>query len=199
MSQFSQLIKIVFSPRSFKKLFIYGILILLIYFLRDFLGMFLLTFIFGYLFLTLAVFLKEKMDMAIDYVGKYSTKVQMLKKVSKINIFLVGIYLTFIAVIIFSIGNILPKISKELTELAQSIPFLRSYFESIVEYLQMFKEGYSEIGVSVATFLENEDYQIFLGVFDKIKNISFFVLQGLGAFILSFIFVIDRHNIFSYL
>jgi len=60
MGGFTKMMKLIFNKRGFQKIGAYVLLILFIYIFKDFLGIFLLTFIFAYLFFSMAKFIKEK-------------------------------------------------------------------------------------------------------------------------------------------
>ena len=92
MNQFRQFIELFLNKKFFKKLVAYAILVLVIFVLKDFIGIFLLTFIFGYLAYSCGCFLFMQLQ-------KYALKYDFLKPVEKVlslNIIILLEYILFI-------------------------------------------------------------------------------------------------------
>jgi predicted PurR-regulated permease PerM len=62
MRKIKDFLSLLFTKKFIYKIVAYGILILFFILFKDFLGIFFLTFIFAYLFLNTAEFLKVKLD-----------------------------------------------------------------------------------------------------------------------------------------
>ena len=199
MPHFKQILNIILTRQFFKKLIAYSILLFFIYFFRDFLGIFLLTFIFAYLFLSLSRFLKFKLDLFISNHEQNYPKVSLLKTISKVNLFVVFVYLFFVWVITFVLSDLIPKLTIELWELSTSIPFLSNYFQNVAEYLQIVREWYTEIGWTVEEIIVDDNYDLIFSIFEQLKSVSLVFLQVVLALVMSFIFVIDRDNFYGYL
>ena len=164
MLNFHRFLDIFLTKTFFKKIFAYSLLILFIYFFRDFWGIFLLTFIFAYLFLSLSKFFKNKLDIFINKHKRNFPKLVSIKKFYGVNLFIILIYTIFIWIIIFVISDLLPKLTTELWELGQNIPFLNKYFQDIAGYLQILREGYTEIWWTVEKVIAEDNYALLLEV-----------------------------------
>ncbi len=107
-----KLLKLIFNKKALKKMIAYGLLAVFIYIFKDFLGIFLLTFIFAYLFFSVACFIQEKIKL-------YSQKISWLKFFKKIPLWIIVLleYLIFIWIIIYFVSNIIPTIKTEITSI----------------------------------------------------------------------------------
>ena len=195
MTQFRQFIELFLNRKFFKKLFAYTLLVLFIFILKDFVWIFLLTFIFWYLAYSAGCYLHAHLQ-------SYATKYSFLKPVEKIlslNIIVFIEYIIFVGVIIFVLSDLLPKLTYELAELSRSMPFLSSYLETIQEYLELIRQWYTEIGGTFEELIISDDYFVFFDIFDRLKIAGAIFLKWLLALILSFIFIMDRDKLAEYL
>jgi hypothetical protein len=96
MDRFKNFLNLLFTKKFISKFIAYLLLVVAFYLFRDFLGIFLLTFIFAYLFLTLAEFIKIKLDLFWDNHCTVSKRRKFLKKIFPLNFILVVIYIIFI-------------------------------------------------------------------------------------------------------
>ena len=204
MTQFKQILNVILTGEFFKNVTAYIIFIFFMYFFRDFLGIVLLIFIFAYLFLSLSKFLKSRLDLLISNHEQNYPKISLLKNISKINFFIVLVYIIFVWIIIFTLSDLLPKLTVELWGLANNIPFLSHYFQNIAEYLKIVREWYTEIwGTFEAIIVEDniveDNYEIILNIVDKLKSVSLVFLQVILALFMSFLFIMDRNNLYKYL
>ncbi len=191
MTQVKQFISLFLNKKFYRKTIAYGLLVLLVFVMKDFIGIFLAAFVFGYLAYSGATFIYSKLH-------QYS----FLKPVSKIlsfNIIVFLEYLLFIAIIALMLTNIFPKLIYELAELSRSMPFLSDYIETVREYLELVRNGYTEIGATFEELIISEDYTVFFDIFDSIKSAGAVFFKWLLALILSFIFIVDRQKLDNYL
>ena len=199
MQKFKQFLNLLFTKKFVSKFVAYLILIIAFYAFSDFLGIFLLTFIFWYLFLTLAEFLKEKVDL---FLSKYCTipKTQkFLKKIFWLNFIIISIYVIFIWIIIFIVSDMVPKLINELSELPKNIPFLAEPVTSVTNQLVEIKNFNAEIWGSISQIVSNQDIDVVLDILSRLKTASFMFLQVMLSIILSFVFLLDRFRLKSYL
>jgi len=66
------------------------------YLFKEFLGIFLLTFVFSYLFLTSSEFLKLKLDIFLSFNIKDKKKLKLLENFCGLNLIITILYLLFI-------------------------------------------------------------------------------------------------------
>ncbi len=120
---FKTLLPLIFSAKFFEKIFAFTLIVAVGYFLRDFLALFLITFIFAYLFLSAGEVLAKKLhDWGLH--GNKSKAKQIAAKYGTTNMVVTGLYILFVVVIILIFVNILPKIGNEINHLATNAPRL---------------------------------------------------------------------------
>ena len=199
MIKVKQIISILFTKKFISKFIAYAILIIAFYVFSDFLGIFLLTFIFWYLFLTLAEFIKEKLDIFLKNHCKRPKIHKFLKKLFWLNFLIVSIYLVFIWIIIFIVSDMVPKLINELSELPKNIPFLAEPVASVTNQLVEIKNFNAEIWGSISQIVSNQDVEVVLDILGKLKSASFLFLEIMISIILSFVFLVDRFRLKKYL
>jgi len=182
-----------------QKLVAYLLLILAFYLFRDFLWVFFLTFVFSYLFLTLWKFLKEKFDNFIEKIFREKKIILFVKKFFWLNIIIIFEYLIFFWILIFTLSDLLPKITKELTDLSRNLPFLSEQVSAVTSKLEEIRRLNTEIGWSITQVFSSNDYEILLKVWERLKTAWFIFLQVFISLILSYIFIIDKDKLKKYL
>ena len=198
MGQIKQFLSFVFTKKFFKKLFAYTLLITFIYLFSDFAFIFFLTFIFAYLFYSLAKIIKAKLDLFVDNsCRKYN--VLFLKKVIWLNLIIIIEYIIFIVIIVMVLSWILPKLITELSEIAKNMPFFTDQVREVTQTLEEIKQDYSEIWWTITQVISSKDYEVLLGVIDKLKNAWIVFLQIILSLVLSLVFLIDRKKLNKYL
>ncbi len=190
-----------FNKKIIKKLIAYLILILVIYLLQDFLGLFLLSFIFWYLAVSLATFLKSKSDL---FVWKYCNPTQKRTKILKnflwMKFFIIIEYILFIAIIFLLTTKLIPNIIVELGNLSSQIPELKDYKDEISKNFS----NYEQISASFSEMLKNNDLfseknlEILQDILWKIKDAWWIIIKIFLALILSFAFIIDLEKLKVY-
>ncbi len=192
-----------FNKKITKKLLAYSLLIIFFYILRDFLWLFLLTFIFWYLALSLWEFFKENTDFFISRTFSDRKTRKILKTIFSIKFFVIIEYIWFIILILILFTKLIPNIIQELYEIAKSIPDLKIYIDNINDKLNDFKQ-IKEIWWSFSKILNNSDIfseknlEILKSVFEQIKTASWILIKIFLALVLSFIFIIDINKVKSY-
>ena len=231
MGGFKKISSILFTKKAFKKAIAYGLLILCLYIFKDFLGIFLLTFIFSYLFFSLACFFQKKMK-------DYSKKNKKFSFLSIIPLWIIVLleYLVFIGIIIYLVSNIIPTIKTEVTsivdefsiiseeevfwekywiideELAQKYWRPESGSKKIIRWVNDFKSSIlqklilidPEDNLKLTEYIENFWKDIDIKAFSwwVVTNLSVLgnsILKILLALVLSFIFIVDRKKLWTYL
>ncbi len=187
------------TEKFFKKVTAYGLLILLFYVFKDFLGIFFLIFIFSYLFLTFGEFLKEKADLLVEKLFQSKKKRTIWKQLFCLNTIILLEYLIFVWIIIFTLSDLLPKLIWELSELPKTMPFIADQLHVITSELNELKKFNSEIWGTISDVVVTQDYDVLFDILKKLKSASIILLQILWALILSFVFIIDRQKVKKYL
>lgn len=199
MTSFKNIFSVILTKKIFKKFIAYFLLILFIYLFNGFLWIFLLTFIFAFLFFSLGKFLDKKLKKYVDKNKKYDKKIKVLNKIFNLNVIIIIEYIVFISIFIFVVSDMLPKLTSELSQLANNIPFFREQIIWVREKLELVRNNYDELWWTFSEFLNSKDYQVILQVINRLKEAWFVFLQILLSLILSFVFIIDRKKLWNYL
>jgi predicted PurR-regulated permease PerM len=96
MIKIKQFIELLFTKKFISKFVAYSLLIAVFYSFSDFLGIFLLTFIFAYLFLSVAEFLKLKIDSLLSNNCKSKKIKKLITNFLSINFLIILEYIIFI-------------------------------------------------------------------------------------------------------
>lgn len=194
MTELNNFFSFFLTKKAIKKIIAYIVLILFIYIFKDFVPMFFGIFVFSYLFYALAKFIQEKW-IALAMKNK---NFKFLKKIS-LSVIIALEYLIFIFIITMIISWMLPKLIIELKDLAQTIPLLNTKLNQVTSFLEELKNINLEIWTTLNTVISSKDYQLLLNIFNQVKIFSLAFLQIILAFVLSFVFVIDRKKLGKYL
>lgn len=191
------LLPLIFSQAFFKKIFAIVCLVTLFYVFRGFLGLFLITFIFAYLSLEVAEFLRAKI---IFQKGKKPNKFwKFFEKYLSTNILVTIIYILFILMVIWLFASILPQIIKEIEIFIKKIPEMTRQMEGL---LQSF-ESTSGIHLGSQNLVNNLtkkfDFQTTgQELLKYLQNTSGALLQFFLGIVMSYIFVLDRNDVFGF-
>ena len=192
------------NKKIIKKLIAYIILILAIFLLKDFLWLFLLTFIFWYLAVSLATFLKSKSDLLISrYCNPKQRRFNILKKFFSKKFFIIIEYIFFIGIIFLLATKLIPNVITELITITKNIPELKIYIEEINESLWQFWK-IEEIGGSFKEIIsDNEIFteknlDILKNIFEQLKTAGWVIVKIFISLILSFAFIIDLDKLKTY-
>jgi len=201
MTRLNALLSFIFTRTFYHKAFAYGLLILILYIFKDFALLFLLTFIFAYLFYSSAKFIKSNLYTILEKRIKDKQKLKKIKKFLSTNLIIILEYILFIMLIIWVISNAVPKIQNELTWLSQTIPVLNDKIENIKSILWDINKNYSEIDSTVQSALnsENINYDVIFKIIEKLKSAGSIIFQFIFSLILSFVFLLDRKKLKTYL
>lgn len=200
MIHIKQFIALFLNRKFFKKLFAYLLLIVFIIVLQDFIGIFFLTFIFAYLAYSGAQYLYQKLQSCSNKHPVF----RFLAKYSSVNIIICLEYALSIAMIVFILHDILPQLLNEVRILSQSeffanMPFLRDSLLTIQDYLEIVRDGYSELGGAFEQLLVSQDYLFFESIFENLKTVGVIFLKWILSLVLSFVFIMDRERLDGYL
>ena len=193
------ILKIVLNKLFWKKFFAYAFLILILYFLKDFYLLFLAIFLVAYLFSSFAQYLHLLIWKFLDkFVKKEKTRNVILKIFTK-NVLITLIYIVFIFVITLGIYNILPRIIQELIGLSSTFPATPWWIKDIIGSLTEFSNINNIIIENMDTIMQEKNISIIYNIIDRVKGIGFFLLKGVLAVILSYLFIMDRRKLRKYL
>jgi len=201
MKKLETLISFIFTRKFYHKLIAYWLLILVLYIFKDFALLFFLTFIFAYLFYSGAIFIKNKLDLFLNKFCRKYNKLEFLKKLFSLNFIIVFEYIVFLIVIITIVSSAIPKLQNELTWLSHTIPALWDQIENVKVMLSDINKNYSEIDSTLQNAFNNENinYEVIFTIFEKLKSAGSIILKFIFALILSFVFLLDRNKLQSYL
>jgi predicted PurR-regulated permease PerM len=199
MRKFRNFIDLLFTKKFISKFIAYFLLVAVFYLFKDFLWIFLLTFIFAYLFLALAEFMKAKINLFLWKYFKHWKVNKFLKKFISLNLLIVIIYILFIWMIVFLISDLIPTLINELSELPKNLPFLAEPISSVTNKLVEIKNFNAEIGWTFSEVITNKDIEVVIDILWRLKTASFIFLQIILSLLLSFVFLLDRFRLNKYL
>ena len=220
MKILKKITSIFLTKIALKKLIAYTLLLLFLYVFKDFLGIFLLTFIFSYLFYSIGKFLVHQIEL-LQY------KLTGKKRKIPFWIIIFAEYIVFIGAIVYIISNVVPSFQNEITSIEKEIDSI-SLINSVSEWHKNMWVGskaikiinaVNELKTQLLSKLILIDPQNNLWIIDKIEDfwneikwkeiienilwklwkIGTGILRFLLALILSFIFIIDRKQMWEYL
>ncbi len=196
---FRQTLRIIFSKHILQKLIAFFLFIVAIYLLRDFLPLFLVTFIFAYLFIEVAKFLSSKIQHSADNNLSEAQATQVKKWTSPV-ILVTVLYIVFIMTVSIIITTIFPRIIHELERLIVNLP---SMLAQVQQQLEQFE---SSIGIYMGSkeLFENalETYSlqdIGKTVLNSLHDTGGILLKFMIGVILSYIYIIDRNSVSGFL
>ena len=201
MGKIKEFISLLFTKKFISKSIAYSLLILLFVLFKDFLWIFFLTFVFAYLFLNTAEFIKLKLDNRLLLHCSNTKRSKMIRKFFWLNFIITSLYLVFIWIIVFILSNIIPQLTWEL----QSV-------EKIIWGANSIKDNLQEITLSLDTQYNinlNTHLQEFYGNVDLgaiVNNVTGYLkwagkwfIYVILSLILSFVFILDRKRLQKYL
>ena len=201
MKKLNTLFSFLFTRKVYHKAIAYGLLILFLYLFKDLALLFFLTFIFAYLFYSMAKFLKWKIDFLLDKFCQKHKRLKFLKRVISTNLIIIIEYWLFFIILIAIISSAIPKIQNELTWIANTIPALWEQIDNVKNMLSDINKNYTEIDSTLKSALnsENLNYDVIFSIFEKLKSAWNIILQFIFALILSLVFLLDRKKLKKYL
>ncbi len=196
---FNSLLPYIFSRVFFQKISAFFILIIIGYFLKDFLALFLITFIFAYLFLEMGTTLAKKIHDWWLHGHKTRTR-RLAAEYATTNIVVTFLYLFFILVLGFLFVSIIPKIGIEIEKLATSAPKLADAWRDLIMRMETnigldlwVEDMFSDI---ISTTNIESMWQTAL---IYIRDAGAILLKFLMGLLLSYIFIIERWKIMHFL
>ena len=187
----------VFTLKFFQKLLAYWLLITFIYLFSDFAFFFFLTFIFAYLFFSLAKSLKLKLTGFVNSKCRTKRK-ELYKKFLKVNTIIIIEYIIFIILIVLLLVSILPQISREVTELAAKTTDLSSW---LTKYFaeSNFDVWFAEKTIDYVNVEVSKLSDHIPELLKQIRNASLVFMQIILALVLSLVILLDRNKLWNYL
>ena len=184
-------IKYVLSSEIFwKKIIAYGLLAILFFWLKDFWFIFLLTFLFAWLFYSLAKYIHNFL------LSKISPKFQ---KLISINLIVSILYVWFILATIYFISNLIPLLINELSNLSKHIPIISDYINQVTHSLRQVQQAKEIVWTDINKLINEKNMEIIINIVNHIKHFWWEIFKVILAFVLSYFFIIDRKRLHKYL
>ena len=182
---------VLVSDIFWKKIIAYGLLVWILYWLKDFWLIFLLTFLFAWLFFSLAKSIYKFLQKKI--------KNERILKFLNINFIVSILYLLFIFWIIYFISNLVPLLISELTNLSKHIPIISDYINQITQNLKQVQHAKEVVWTDINKLMNEKNMEIIINIINHIKHFWWEIFKVILAFILSYFFIIDRKRLHKYL
>ncbi len=201
MAKIKEFLSLLFTKKFIYKFIAYWLLILLFILFRDFLGVFFLTFIFSYLFLNTAEFIKVKLDNKLLWYCISDKRVKVLKNFFWLNFIITFLYLIFIWIIIFILSNIIPQLTWELQSVEKVISGANSIRDNVQEIVVGLDTQYNiNLNTHLQEFYSNVDlWAIVNNLTNYLKWAWKWFIYVVFSLILSYVFILDRKRLHKYL
>jgi predicted PurR-regulated permease PerM len=201
MGKIKEFLSLVFTKKFLYKVIAYWILILLFILFKDFLWLFFLTFIFSYLFINTAEFLKNKLDKLLFLYCSNKQREKSIKKFLWLNIIITFLYIIFIWIIIFIISSIIPKLTWEIQSVEKIIWWANNIKESLQSTIINIDSQYNlNLNNHLQEFYKNVDLS---SIVNKATLYLKWAWKGfiylIFSLILSYVFILDRKKLHIYL
>ncbi len=194
-----KLIPLIFSNTFFEKITAFWLLILIGYVLTDFLILFFITFLFAYLFLETWSWLTGIIHNWWIY-NKKNKAAEIALRYNNTNIVVTILYILFIAIIIILFVNITPQIIREMWQFIANAPRIAGQVQTFVNEIQWILQ--IDIGLDrIVTEIINTQNLEIIGqtTLGYLKNTGIILTKFFIGLILSYIFVMERKTIVSFL
>lgn len=199
MFSVQKILSIIFSEWVVKKLIAFLALLILGWFLKDFLALFFITFLFAYIFLELGELFANKLH-AWWSTGKKDTPHRIAERYSTTNHMVTLLYIIFVGIVIFIFSNILPQIGVEVKKFLQSAPTITMQAQDFIQRIEAATNlnlGLNKIAWDILNQANLESLgQSTIGY---ITNAGIILTKFFIALILSYIFIIERGKISAFL
>ncbi len=201
MGKIKDFFSIFFTKKFLYKFIAYALLLLLFVLFKDFLWIFFLTFIFAYLFLNTAEFIKVKLDNKFLSYCPNDKRIKVLKKFFWLNFIITFLYLIFIWAIVFIISNIIPQLTWEIQSVEKIIWWANSIKDNVQEIVLNLDNQYNiNLNTHLQDFYSNVDLgSIVNNVTNYLKWAGKWFVYVIFSLILSYVFILDRKRLHTYL
>jgi len=187
-------IKSIFtSTWIIKKIIAYTILIWVLYVLKDFLMLFLITFLISYLSFVLVKNISDFIRRKIKKDNK------IIKFLTSINFLASLLYIFYVLWFIFFITHLIPILLNELNNIWQHIPIVKDQIKNITSYLAQVQHTQQKVSADFSKIMTEKNIEIIKSTILHLKSIWREITKFLLAFILSYFFIIDRKRLSKYL
>lgn len=190
----------IYLPASvLQKLATFFLIIILGVFLQDFLVLFFITFLFAYLFLEVGETLAHRIhDWWRQW--KKDTPHIIAAKYATTNTVVTILYIIFVLVIVFIFANIVPKISEEIGEFVRRTGDMTKSATSMV--IRVESSLWVQLGLDriVTDYINATNIEaVWQKIVTYIRDGGIILTKFLMALILSYIFILERKQIESFL
>jgi predicted PurR-regulated permease PerM len=185
--------------RFLKKVLAYTILVLFFVIFQHLLLIFFIAFIFAYLIYSLGNIIKDKIDDSLSLFFEKKKTRKLLETAFSLNIIFFIIYIAFWITLLFFLSQVLPQLIVELYDLSKTLPFLQQDIQNITSRLEEIRNFNTQIGGSITQIFSQQDLQVILDVYTRVKAVGGIFLQVLLWIILSIVFLFDREKVLHYL
>jgi predicted PurR-regulated permease PerM len=190
---------LIFGEAFWKKLLAYSLLLLIGYSLGDFLILFFVTFLFAYIFLELGTWLAHRIH---DWGQKWKrdTAHMIAVKYSTANIVITGLYIVFIAILVFIFVNIIPRIGDEISNFLRQAPRIAREGQEFIANIERSANMNLGLNEMLGWVFSPENFEATgQKAISYVTNAGIIFTKFLIALILSYMFLIERSRIEKFL
>lgn len=191
-------LRLVFNRFFFQKMAAIALLGLFLYALSDFLSIFLITFLFGFLFLDLSNWLLGKI---LAFSHRLSPPVRnVVIRMNKLPVIVTGVYVAFIVSVVFLFSNLVPQVLEESKGIVAEIPGIVEDVERNIAWLESSMQVDLGLRDTINSYFDKQSMEeTAKDVFENVRNAGILLGKIFIALVLSYVFIIDRAKIMGYL
>lgn len=149
------LLRLIFNRYFFQKAVAIALFALFAYALSDFLFVFLITFLFAYLFLDLSNYLSGKISQFSLKIKNTSLRNAIVRS-NKTAVIVTGLYMVFIAIVVFIFSNLVPHVLEESKGIISEIPGIVDRVEHSVASLESALKIDLGLKSAIASFFDKQ-------------------------------------------
>ncbi|MFZ5341820.1 MAG: hypothetical protein ACOZBL_04730 [Patescibacteria group bacterium] len=95
----------------------------------------------------------------------------LISRIFNINVILTTLYTLFIFFVIFALYKLLPKISYELSEIPQKIPFIKDYIIDYINKFQEFMQINQNLQGELNKLINDKNLDIIMRIVNSLKTV----------------------------
>lgn len=162
-------LRLVFNRFFFQKMAAIALLGLFLYALSDFLSIFLITFLFGFLFLDLSNWLLGKI---LAFSHRLSPPVRnVVIRMNKLPVIVTGVYVAFIVGVVFLFSNLVPQVLEESKGIISEIPGIARDVERNIAWLESSMQVDLGLRDAINSYFDKQAMeQTAKDVFENVRN-----------------------------
>ena len=195
--KFPILLRFVFNRVFFQKVAAILLFALAFWALQGFVVFFLATFLFSYLFLYAGEFLSSRAKSLLSGLRSRALR-DALAPFAGVPAMVLACYVLFAALVVLTVSDLVPRVIQELSDLPRQFPFVKDQVDQVRAQLQEIRALNQDLVGTINKVATEQNYGLLANVLANVKIFGSALVQLLVAFVLSYVFIVDRARIVAY-